>query len=101
MKSIAGPISYRRPQNTEKSLSLCVLCDLWLKLLGKEKTMNKNKEQEQSFESSLASLERIVAHLESGDLPLERALELSKKVWRSPAAASRNWGTPNAKSKCF
>src|SRR5262252_8401723 len=41
-----------------------------------EKLMNKNKEQEQSFESSLASLERIVAHLESGDLPLERALEL-------------------------
>jgi exodeoxyribonuclease VII small subunit len=38
--------------------------------------MNKNKGQEQSFESSLASLERIVAHLESGDLPLERALEL-------------------------
>ena len=38
--------------------------------------MNKNKAQEQSFESSLASLERIVAHLESGDLPLERALEL-------------------------
>lgn len=38
--------------------------------------MAKNKEQEQSFESSLASLERIVAHLESGDLPLERALEL-------------------------
>jgi exodeoxyribonuclease VII small subunit len=38
--------------------------------------MNKNKEQEQSFESSLASLERIVANLESGDLPLERALEL-------------------------
>jgi exodeoxyribonuclease VII small subunit len=38
--------------------------------------MSKSKEQEQSFESSLASLERIVAHLESGDLPLERALEL-------------------------
>ncbi len=38
--------------------------------------MNKNKAQEQSFESSLTSLERIVAHLESGDLPLERALEL-------------------------
>jgi exodeoxyribonuclease VII small subunit len=38
--------------------------------------MNKNKEQEQSFESSLASLERIVANLESGDLSLERALEL-------------------------
>jgi exodeoxyribonuclease VII small subunit len=38
--------------------------------------MNKNKSQEQSFESSLASLERIVANLESGDLPLERAMEL-------------------------
>ncbi|MGH9769451.1 MAG: exodeoxyribonuclease VII small subunit [Blastocatellia bacterium] len=38
--------------------------------------MAKNKEQEQSFESSLASLEQIVAQLESGDLPLERALEL-------------------------
>jgi exodeoxyribonuclease VII small subunit len=38
--------------------------------------MAKNKEQEQSFESSLASLERIVAQLESGDLPLERAMEL-------------------------
>src|SRR5262245_61505205 len=42
----------------------------------KEEHMNKSKEKEQSFESSLASLERIVAHLESGDLPLERALEL-------------------------
>ena len=53
---------------------------MWLDLangqFGKRKTMNKNKGQEQSFESSLASLERIVAHLESGDLPLERALEL-------------------------
>jgi exodeoxyribonuclease VII small subunit len=38
--------------------------------------MAKNKEQEQGFESSLASLERIVGRLESGDLPLERALEL-------------------------
>jgi exodeoxyribonuclease VII small subunit len=38
--------------------------------------MNKNKNPEQSFESSLASLERIVANLESGDLPLERAMEL-------------------------
>ena len=45
-------------------------------MLKREKLMNKSKGQEQSFESSLASLERIVAHLESGDLPLERALEL-------------------------
>ncbi|MGE0130037.1 MAG: exodeoxyribonuclease VII small subunit [Blastocatellales bacterium] len=38
--------------------------------------MAKNKGQEQSFESSLASLEHIVAQLESGDLSLERAMEL-------------------------
>jgi exodeoxyribonuclease VII small subunit len=38
--------------------------------------MTKNRELEQSFETSLASLEQIVAQLESGDLPLERALAL-------------------------
>jgi exodeoxyribonuclease VII small subunit len=38
--------------------------------------MAKTKEREQSFESSLATLEGIVAQLESGELPLERALEL-------------------------
>jgi exodeoxyribonuclease VII small subunit len=38
--------------------------------------MAKNKDREQSFETSLALLEQIVAQLESGDLPLERALEL-------------------------
>jgi exodeoxyribonuclease VII small subunit len=38
--------------------------------------MAKNKDREQNFETSLASLEQIVAQLESGDLPLERALEL-------------------------
>jgi len=38
--------------------------------------MAKTKEREQSFESSLATLEQIVAQLESGELPLERALEL-------------------------
>ena len=38
--------------------------------------MAKSREREQSFEASLASLEQIVAQLESGDLPLERALEL-------------------------
>ena len=32
--------------------------------------------QKANFESSLSTLERIVAQLESGDLPLERALEL-------------------------
>jgi len=34
------------------------------------------KNEGQSFESQLASLERIVRELERGDLPLERSLEL-------------------------
>jgi exodeoxyribonuclease VII small subunit len=38
--------------------------------------MAKDQDREQSFETSLASLEQIVAQLESGDLPLERSLEL-------------------------
>lgn len=32
-------------------------------------------EQEKSFEESLKELEAIVAHLEEGDIPLEKALE--------------------------
>jgi len=38
--------------------------------------MPKLKEKEQGFEESLGMLEKIVAQLESGDLPLERALDL-------------------------
>ena len=38
--------------------------------------MPKTKERDQGFEASLTALEKIVAQLESGDLPLERALEL-------------------------
>jgi exodeoxyribonuclease VII small subunit len=38
--------------------------------------MPKAKERELGFEESLSALEKIVAQLESGDLPLERALEL-------------------------
>lgn len=38
--------------------------------------MPKVKEKEQGFEESLGLLEKIVAQLESGDLPLERALDL-------------------------
>ena len=38
--------------------------------------MAKSKEKEHSFEASLAQLEQIVAQLESGELPLERALGL-------------------------
>jgi exodeoxyribonuclease VII small subunit len=38
--------------------------------------MAKAKERELGFEESLSALEKIVAQLESGDLPLEKALEL-------------------------
>jgi len=34
------------------------------------------KEQPRSFETSLEALEQIVRQLESGDLPLEKSLEL-------------------------
>jgi exodeoxyribonuclease VII small subunit len=33
----------------------------------------------QNFEASLAELEQIVAEMESGDLPLQRALELFER----------------------
>ncbi|HKP47998.1 MAG TPA: exodeoxyribonuclease VII small subunit [Pyrinomonadaceae bacterium] len=36
----------------------------------------KNDEQTQSFESSLEALEKIVQQLETGDLALEKSLEL-------------------------
>jgi len=38
--------------------------------------MAKSKDREQSFETSLTTLEQIVGQLESGELPLERSLEL-------------------------
>lgn len=38
--------------------------------------MAKPKDREQNFETSLETLEQIVGQLESGDLPLERSLEL-------------------------
>jgi exodeoxyribonuclease VII small subunit len=38
--------------------------------------MQKTKAKESGFEESLSALERIVKQLESGELPLERALEL-------------------------
>lgn len=38
--------------------------------------MQKRKEKDQGFEESLNSLEEIVQQLESGELPLEKALEL-------------------------
>jgi exodeoxyribonuclease VII small subunit len=36
----------------------------------------KNNEQSRTFEASLDALEQIVHQLESGDLPLEKSLEL-------------------------
>jgi exodeoxyribonuclease VII small subunit len=38
--------------------------------------MKTNDEQPKSFEASLEALEEIVQALESGDLPLEKSLEL-------------------------
>jgi exodeoxyribonuclease VII small subunit len=38
--------------------------------------MQKTKAKESGFEESLSALERIVKQLESGELPLEKALEL-------------------------
>ncbi len=38
--------------------------------------MAKSKEKEQNFEDSLSALEKVVSQLESGELPLEQALEL-------------------------
>lgn len=38
--------------------------------------MTNGQEQARSFEASLEALERIVHQLESGDLPLEKSLEL-------------------------
>ena len=38
--------------------------------------MKNNEEQPRSFEASLEALEQIVQHLEEGDLPLEKSLEL-------------------------
>ncbi len=38
--------------------------------------MAKSKDREQNFETSLTTLEQIVGQLESGELPLERSLEL-------------------------
>ena len=38
--------------------------------------MNNGQEQGRSFEASLEALEQIVRQLESGDLPLEKSLEL-------------------------
>jgi exodeoxyribonuclease VII small subunit len=38
--------------------------------------MKNNEEQSRTFEASLEALEQIVHQLESGDLPLEKSLEL-------------------------
>src|SRR3712207_5262835 len=41
-----------------------------------KREQTKSAAAEQTFETQLASLERIVRELERGDLPLERSLEL-------------------------
>ena len=45
--------------------------------MARDKTkMKKSAAQSQTFESSLAALERTVRELERGELPLEKSLEL-------------------------
>ena len=46
-------------------------------------------EQPQSFESCLEALERVVDELESGDLPLERSLDLFEKGMRLSEACRK------------
>ena len=41
--------------------------------------MSEATEKPQSFESALEQLEKIVKELETGDLPLEKSLELFEK----------------------
>ena len=41
--------------------------------------MTEPPEKQESFESALEQLEKIVKELESGDLPLEKSLELFEK----------------------
>ena len=52
--------------------------------------MPDNQEQQQpGFESSLGELETVVKQLESGDLPLEKALELFEKGMRLSEACRK------------
>jgi exodeoxyribonuclease VII small subunit len=46
-------------------------------------------EQPQSFESCLEALERVVDELESGELPLERSLDLFEKGMRLSEACRK------------
>lgn len=47
------------------------------------------QEKPQSFEASLTELEGVVKELESGDLPLERALSLFEKGTQLSAACRK------------
>ena len=47
------------------------------------------QEKPQSFEASLTELEAVVKELESGDLPLERALALFEKGTQLSAACRK------------
>lgn len=47
------------------------------------------QEKPQSFEASLTELEAVVKELESGDLPLERALSLFEKGTQLSAACRK------------
>ena len=57
-------------------------------------------DQPLAFEAGLQQLEAIVKEMESGDLPLERALDLFERGTKlSDASAANNWPTPKRASK--
>jgi len=47
--------------------------------MAKKSAASEAPAEEPSFEAGLAELEKIVAELEEGDMPLERSLELFEK----------------------
>ena len=53
-----------------------------------------------SFETCLDELEKVVRELESGDLPLDRSLELFSRGMQLSDPAANNWKKPKRASRC-
>ena len=53
--------------------------------------MSEQKEPAPSFEAGLEELEQIVKQMESGDLPLERALDLFERGMALTNGAASSW----------
>lgn len=59
--------------------------------------MNDQELQDLTFEAALAELEQTVTKLESGDLPLEQAIELFERGQRLAAFCSKQLETASLK----